>query len=238
MQIIKGRVNWNEGWNNGPHFELLIDAIPMDEELTYKKIPENGGVTYFAELDGYVHFFYSNSNRTGGCGGVCRLEDGTIEQVGGAWSSRAGAVNTLLPTAEHVVDAYVIDDPIAYQKGRFGAGAVTVKALMEAAARGVIDLGHRYIDRQYNGKEVIGTEFLIPEESELWLVAANSEAHPWDQQGDASQAGATSRGDVRYDPAISCREGGELYTKDCFDRRMKKVRDIKFYKNAVYIVSA
>lgn len=54
MNIISARINWNHNFANNPDLEILVEKAPNYKAFRYQ---ENSG-RYFAELDGFCHFFY------------------------------------------------------------------------------------------------------------------------------------------------------------------------------------
>lgn len=148
MKILKGYVDWMEGRANRPNIYLLVDEIPTLEEMRFRLHDKGGtidGGQYFAENDGYCRFFsHHGVNNNGGFGGArfdITMIDGTPKTLHGPWSSNAGEMNErgFGPCTE----AYLTVDPVAFARGHtFGAGAVTLAKLREAADH--IEVGTGY----------------------------------------------------------------------------------------------
>ena len=124
MKTLKAKVDWREKYANKPEFQLLMDKIPDFKTLVHEEIaPE----VYYTETDGYVSFFV-NPDNGGALGGY--VKDG--KYLGGAWSSRAGYLNTL--PGIKVADVSLTDDPENYDRGwTFMAKHITLELLKEAA---------------------------------------------------------------------------------------------------------
>lgn len=148
MKILKGRVDWMEGRANRPNIYLLVDVIPTLEEMRFQLHDKGGhidGGIYFAENGGYCRFFsHHGSGNNGGFGGRTfdiTMIDGSPKTLLGPWSSNAGEVNER--GFGPCVEVYLTTDPEAYARGHtFGAGAVLLSKLREAADR--IEVGAGY----------------------------------------------------------------------------------------------
>jgi hypothetical protein len=96
MKVLDARVNWNIGWNNDPELEILVGKIPDSADLRYEA---KGGI-YFAELEGYVSFFYHSGEpeQQEGYGGrsfALTMKDGSTVVLKGPWSSRSACANAV-----------------------------------------------------------------------------------------------------------------------------------------------
>lgn len=132
MKVMKMRINWMLGYLNNPSIEVLVDAIPGDP--VYQKKRSGSYTLYFSERDGFVHFVAHNAKDETGFGGHVfhlPLEDGTIEEVKGPWSSRSGVFNNQGFT--QCREVAITDDPKEFDEhGTFSAAYMTVDALREA----------------------------------------------------------------------------------------------------------
>jgi hypothetical protein len=112
-----------------PQMALLVDKLPDHNELIYDV--KNG--IYYAELDGYVSFFYYQSPGNGYAGRefVLNMKDGSAKTLKGPWSSNSASINAagFGPCCE----VSITDDPTAFDRGyTFYAAAVTIDVLREA----------------------------------------------------------------------------------------------------------
>jgi len=150
MKIIKGYVNWMEGRANRPNIYLLVDTIPTLEEMRFRLHDKGGtidGGLYFAENDGYCRFFsHHGKGNGGGFGGRSfdlTMIDGTPKMIVGPWSSNAGEINErgFGPCTE----VYLTTEPEAFERGHtFGAGAITLAKLREAADLIAVGTGYTW----------------------------------------------------------------------------------------------
>lgn len=148
MQIVKGRVNWREHWDNRPEIFVLVDKLPNEDDLVY----ERRGNIYYAEKDGYATFlqYDSPSNGFGGRHFKLKMKDGSIALLKGPWSSSSNAAN------HHgfgpCVDVAITDKPDVWERGHtFFSGHVTVACLEEASEKGLIDIGESYVRKLHSG---------------------------------------------------------------------------------------
>lgn len=135
MKILDARIDWMFGWANTPIMRLLVDKMPDHSQLRYKCYGEGPNHTglYFAQLDGYVDFFYSTDDKTGFGGRVFTptMEDGTARRIRGPWSSNYMAAKRL--TGVDCVDVSITDDPAVWERGHtFYHANVTYDKLLEA----------------------------------------------------------------------------------------------------------
>lgn len=93
MKIISTTVNWYRDYANSPRFNVVVDHFPSLDELVFTEYKD----IYWAEKDGYVHYFaYSKpGNGFGGWSPVINMIDGSQKTLIGPWSSRASCANKL-----------------------------------------------------------------------------------------------------------------------------------------------
>lgn len=97
MNIQEATVDWSETYDNDPTLRVVVDKAPDLNSLPHVAVPLDGATMYVALQDGVCHFLYSNGDKSGYGGRVFDLTmaDGSVKQVKGPWSSRAGVVNSL-----------------------------------------------------------------------------------------------------------------------------------------------
>jgi len=124
MKLISAKVDWMEGFANKPNLILTVDHIPKRDNMRFRQ----SGNFYYAELEGYVTFFYYERPGAGYGGSTFSLKmvDGTTKSLIGPWSSRAGSLNTVFGPC---VDVTIIEESNGYRM----AGAVTLEVAEKAA---------------------------------------------------------------------------------------------------------
>lgn len=108
--------------------QILVSDYPAREEFRYEKLRVEKGTAYFAELDGFVSFYFHDpKDETGFYGREIPLTllDGTEVSIKGPWSSRP-AVMTSLGFAPSLAVSYTKDPDVWARGYTFFAGAVTV----------------------------------------------------------------------------------------------------------------
>ena len=190
MKFIAGRVNWQEGWQNRPYLELLVDAIPSMADMRFTEFSLGGGRSiFYAELDGYVRFFSYSGPSTGYYGRTFRLtiQDGPVRELVGPWLSRAGAVNRVVPNP--VLDISITDKKGDYYTSRpfFLAAHCTLEFAEQHLAD--IDIGLQYQDRK------MSEPFVFPLGAKLHMLPIL-----W-------------YGDIVYCPSLILPDG-DIWTKD------------------------
>ena len=144
MEILRGLIDWNEQWDNGPDIKLIVDKLPDYKDLRYTKHPvmdetfgkKRLGHIYYAELGDYVSFYYYSAPGEGYGGREFSLlmKDGSSDILIGPWSSNSMSVNKLgLGPCREVT---ITDDEKVWEKGYTFYGAAVTVALIE-----------KYIDR-------------------------------------------------------------------------------------------
>ncbi len=108
MQVLHKRINWMARWANKPVLEVHVDRWPRLHEFRHQRVRlEDGNDIYWAELDGAVHFLYHEKKDETGYGGATfslTLEDGSVVDVHGPWSSNSRAMNLFfLPSHEATI---------------------------------------------------------------------------------------------------------------------------------------
>lgn len=179
MKVLKAKVNWYKKYTNLPVLELLVDVLPDLDELQFEH--KNG--IYYAELDGYVQFFYYRSPGQGFGGAVYALtmKDGTTKELRGPWSSNCSAVNGL--GFGPCVEVSLTKDVKAYERGwTFFAGSCTLALAIEAAKLAKVELVKvidSYSCLDLGGEQVHaigGKDIILPLSTEIppdvdWTVA-------------------------------------------------------------------
>lgn len=128
MKILKHEFEMYDGYANRPTIVLHVDRLPDDSVLRY----EERDCIYAAQVDGFVKYFYTDGKPTQGFGGrtiEISMMDGTERTFSGAWSSRAGVVNTRGFGFGDIVDVCFVERDGKYPDLRI-SGAVTLAALV------------------------------------------------------------------------------------------------------------
>jgi hypothetical protein len=195
MNILRARVNWRDGWDNHPNLELLVDKMPTIDILRYEERED----LFYAELNGYVSFYYYSQPANGFGGAVFNItmKDGSERMLKGPWSSRAGVANRL--GFGPCLDVSMTDKLESYEKGyTFHAGHCSLDSIMEIVDEVEIGSGYGLNKPSWSNHK----EFSFPEGSEFTLYREENE----------------STGDVIYVPAVLFPDGN-VWTKN------EKVRD-------------
>jgi hypothetical protein len=108
MKLLNAEIERHAGYANGPELKLIVDKMTAEEDFVYDEKELDGCTLYFAKHeDGLVRFFsHNHSNERGFAGHVfkLRVQDGSIKELKGPWSSRAGVMNNYFP---HCVDCII-----------------------------------------------------------------------------------------------------------------------------------
>ena len=197
MEIIKGRVDWYEGYGNRPVLKLLVDKMPTQELLRHQLIDCGDGCTFvFAELGGYVDFFFHNPRDQRGYGSrtfTVTTVDGEKKEFKGPWSS--GSSSTAELNLCNTMDVSITDDPLAFKRGHtFYAGHVTVNLVKKFINR--IEFPKTYTIRPGSGGGVENFGKMIELNGVLEIV--NVEMH-W--------------GRKYFEPAVIIDTTGEVWVK-------------------------
>jgi hypothetical protein len=100
----------------GSHVVVTLDELDFSK-LVYRAIPIKSGETFYVGQDGdIVSFCVSTPNKGGACGGDFKMEDGSVREVRGAWSSRSGVLHAL--TGDEVVQCTVEDRYVSVEVRR------------------------------------------------------------------------------------------------------------------------
>lgn len=96
MKITGVEIDWMEDYGNNPAITVVVNEnLPRYYDVVWRK----KGNLYYSILDcGIIKkFYHSPTNQRGFNGSTFKLpmEDGTIEEVVGPWSSRAEAINEM-----------------------------------------------------------------------------------------------------------------------------------------------
>jgi hypothetical protein len=124
MKVLEARVNWKEDCANDPSLEILVDRIPEPDTMRYRRSRN----LYYAEQDGYVHFYASGPDGRGFCGDSFKLQmkDGNTTILIGPYSSRAGVMNKA-GFGSPCIDVAIADNRMCWEKRIMFAGACLVK---------------------------------------------------------------------------------------------------------------
>lgn len=104
MEILDAKISWMFGAVNDPSLYVLVDRIPRQRDLIYKRLIVEDSLLLFAESRGYVSFMCRNrdlTKDTQGFGGMhFKLNvfyndfiTTTEIEFNGAWSSRGSVMN-------------------------------------------------------------------------------------------------------------------------------------------------
>jgi len=129
VKILAAKPNWYQTFDNYPHMQILVDAIPKTADMRFEK----RGDLYFAESDGYVMFYayHSPGEGYGGAQFHLTMKDGSTAVLKGPWSSRPAQMNLAGFTPS--CDVEITSEPAAFERGyTFMAGHVTLAVLREA----------------------------------------------------------------------------------------------------------
>lgn len=128
MKILDLKVNWWDGYGNDPTFQVLVDNLPNREDMRFEQ-KEN---CYFAELDGYVQFFFYDKPGDGYGGAIFNIvmKDGSTKELKGPWSSRSGVMNNLGFTPSLDVDICTNQKDWENNRVNYG-GNITLSLLQE-----------------------------------------------------------------------------------------------------------
>lgn len=133
IEIIKGRVNWMDGFGNRPVLSLLLSHIPNRDDMRFEKRDS----LYFAESEGFCVFFSWHGYADRGFGGRAfpiTMKDGSKVTLLGPWSSSASTMNAA--GFGPCVNANVTADPAVFERGHtFYAGDVLISVVRDFADR-------------------------------------------------------------------------------------------------------
>lgn len=151
MNILDARLEYWSGtdFSNSPSAEILVDRVPDMDEFRYTFMPvdktnPDGGRYYYAELNGFVSFFFARgpyteedgvvlSNPDQGYGGrhfKLQMVNGETHILRGPWSSNSSAMR--IAGFPICVEVSYTDDPEAWKRGyTFFAGAVSREAMRQ-----------------------------------------------------------------------------------------------------------
>jgi hypothetical protein len=140
MEVVKAEITHNPSYVNPPELKLhikgcwpMIDAGQYERKyMRYKKVDAASGAMYFSAHRNYRRFYFHNSRDEVGYGGAVRrltLEDQTIVQINGSWSSRAGVINKMFTGPEEQTHECCI---VPVERGYNLAGAISVELAASA----------------------------------------------------------------------------------------------------------
>lgn len=144
MKLLEAKVDWQVGLDSPPHLVVVVDQFPPREEARWRR--SQAAPIWWAEQEGLVRYRYwkEGSNNGGSYGDVepITLVDGTKVQLLGAWSSRAGVVNSLPDTPE------IVDVRLKEMEGRHPSlihlEGITRELAMKAAEIAEVPLLEHY----------------------------------------------------------------------------------------------
>ena len=130
MKILDAKIEWMERYSNLPGLKILVDKMPKHEDLRYEK----RGNFYYAELDGYVSFYFWAGRQDKGFAGRhfnITMLDGTEVILKGPWSSNSASVNNA--GFKECMEISITDDPAVMERGHtFYASAITIDSVKHA----------------------------------------------------------------------------------------------------------
>ena len=122
MIILDARVEKFKEYDNTPSLKILVDKIPNRNDLEYT----HRDCIYYAELDGYVSFFYyfRPDDGYGGRTFNLKMKDGSTKSLIGPWSSNSASVNKIFGPC---VEVSITDDLNVWHRGyTFTGAAITL----------------------------------------------------------------------------------------------------------------
>jgi len=125
MKILKAQLDWMGTWSNTPDLRVLVEGMPDRKLLRYQQ----HNYLYYAHLDGLARFYHYARPGEGFGGRIFEitLQDGTVKNLKGPWSSNSGSINRHFNP--HCVEVAWADD--GKWNSTFVAGAMTVEFLKE-----------------------------------------------------------------------------------------------------------
>jgi hypothetical protein len=129
--VLDVKPDWHENFDNRPGFQVLLSALPDVNDHIYVT---DGKGHYRSQVDDYVTYMFSDGKPTHGYGGRqfrLKMEDGTIREFKGGWSSNADAINKSFPDLDSILEASVTNDVEVMKRGYTFSGAVTVRSILE-----------------------------------------------------------------------------------------------------------
>lgn len=104
-------INWMIGWGNAPEIDILNGPTVRESDITYKEYVVDNRRTLYVGFDATKVFsmfmLSSDLGVKGACGGNLHMDDGSVVNITGAWSSRSSVVNMFLPEEDHVVECHM-----------------------------------------------------------------------------------------------------------------------------------
>jgi hypothetical protein len=180
MKIIKGRINWMEGYGNTPMLELLVDKIPHQSDLRYSM--HNN--IYYAELDGYVRFYWwegpHNNRGYGGTEFKITMVDGKDVILKGPWSSNSSSVNKA--GFGPCIEVALFDNLTMYQSNQaYYGGTVTIQLLNQYLD--VIEIDTSPLNMAHNSSDQCRDMVTFPPNSKVTikLVSQGNDQYRYEQ---------------------------------------------------------
>ena len=132
MEILDADIGWMLHCANDPYLMVLVDRIPRQRDLIYKRLNVNGSLMLLAESRGYVSFMCRSADLTQdteGFGGhhfklnVFGSDGFTITEIefNGAWSSRSSVMNLFYNTKSNEVSISANPEGFKVKRGFLGA---------------------------------------------------------------------------------------------------------------------
>jgi hypothetical protein len=100
----------------GSRVVVTLDELDFSK-LVYRAIHVGPGEVFYVGSDADIaDFCVQTPHKRGGCGGNFKMEDGSVREVRGAWSSRSGVLHAL--TGDEVVQCTVEDRYVSVEVRR------------------------------------------------------------------------------------------------------------------------
>lgn len=220
MRVKSGYLDWMEGWHNATGIHLLMDGseMPAISDLRYEetKLSATTGVV-FAEKDGYVNYFFYNSDQSGYAGRVFKLKmkDGTEKILKGPWSSRAGVMNAMGFTP-------CVDVTIEVSRNTLFSCSVTLdflnKILHKLTFKNPFEFGKKVPPVVFpeGSKVIMGAYCHAPGSNVDTLLFTGV-------SGDQISAVSSDNGDVDYKPMIQFPDGTTWEKMEYINKKWKKM---------------
>jgi hypothetical protein len=113
MKILSSRVNWHEDWDNNPTFEMNVDKMLDQDQYLYRTYPIPGhGTLYVSDNTELVKFLLSSGDKSGYGGRkfTLNMEDGSVVEVTGPWSSNSSAVYQITNGEVDCVECNILEE--------------------------------------------------------------------------------------------------------------------------------
>lgn len=161
MEIIKGHIDWMEGYANSPNIYFYVDKLPKYEDWRWQVFNQQGELNgqYLAVYEDALvqqHVQTSNHEGYGGAKFPITMVDGTERTLIGPWSGASMNVNTNAKFGHQVVEVGVKEITNTDRFSCWTAYYATIPFLTKYAAR--IDIGPGYNKPNPNYKRTLSKE--------------------------------------------------------------------------------